>query len=116
MKLTTGSRLKTVLASLLIAYSLAGFAQPDATEPDKTHSTSKRHPIAGENRSDTSNQAKHSKPYSGYSVDGRTSASVIAAKRSHTVATEDERGLAIYSGLIVTGLIVFFVHALSKRK
>ena len=44
----------------------------------------------------------------GYSVDGRTSASVLAAKRSHEVAKEDEMGLAIYSGLFVIAIIGFF--------
>lgn len=96
MKLSIRSSLKTLLAILLITYSLTGLAQA--------------------NTADSGKPAQPSKSYSGYSVDGRTSASVITAKRSHTVATEDERGLAIYSGLIVIGLIVFFVHALSKKK
>lgn len=44
----------------------------------------------------------------GYSVDGRTSASVLAAKRSHEVAKEDEIGLSVFSGLFVIAVIGFF--------
>lgn len=59
-------------------------------------------------------QNSDSKP--GYSVDGRTSASVIAAKRSHAVSKDDETGLAIASGLIVIGVIVFFSQTLLNKK
>lgn len=44
----------------------------------------------------------------GYSVDGRTSASVLAAKRSHEVAKEDEIGLSVFSGIFVIAVIGFF--------
>lgn len=54
--------------------------------------------------------------YAGYEVDGRTSASVIAAKRSHTVSERDETGLAIYSGVFVIALILFFANQLQKPK
>lgn len=48
----------------------------------------------------------NSKP--GYSVDGRTSASVLAAKRSHQVAKKDEIGLSVFSGLFAIAVIGFF--------
>ncbi|WP_132324840.1 MULTISPECIES: hypothetical protein [Methylomonas] len=51
----------------------------------------------------------------GYEVDGRTSASVLAAKRAHSVDRQDEIGLAVYSGVFVIGLIVFFTQ-LGRRK
>jgi hypothetical protein len=54
--------------------------------------------------------------YAGYEVDGRTSASVIAAKRLHTVSERDETGLAIYSGVFVIALILFFANQLQKPK
>lgn len=54
--------------------------------------------------------------YTGYEVDGRTSASVLTAKRSHSVAREDELGLAVYSGIFVIGLIIFFARLLNQRK
>lgn len=57
---------------------------------------------------------EHSKP--GYSVDGRTSASVLAAKRSHEVAKEDEIGLSVFSGLFVIALIGFFAQKLFEKK
>lgn len=53
---------------------------------------------------------------SGYSVDGRTSASVLAAKRSHEVAKEDEIGLAVFSGLFVIAIIGFFSQKLFEKK
>lgn len=52
----------------------------------------------------------------GYSVDGRTSASVLSAKRSHSVKKEDEVGLAVFSGLIVIGAIGFFSSLWLDRK
>ncbi len=51
----------------------------------------------------------------GYEVDGRTSASVLAAQRSHSVGAKDKMGLAIYSGIFVIGLIVFFVQLLNEK-
>lgn len=52
----------------------------------------------------------------GYAVDGRTSASVLSAKRSHEVAKEDEIGLAVFSGLFVIAVIGFFSHEWFNRR
>lgn len=52
----------------------------------------------------------------GYSVDGRTSASVLAAKRSHEVAREDEVGLSVFSGLFAIAVIGFFTHQYFNKK
>lgn len=60
--------------------------------------------------------AEKSQVVTGYEADGRTSASVLVAKRSHTVAKEDETGLAIYSGLFVVGLIVFFAGFFNPKR
>ena len=66
---------------------------------------------------DTSpSQYKTANPYAGYDVDGRTSASVLAAKRSHAVSTNDENLLAVFSGILAIGMIVFLVHVLQKPK
>lgn len=94
MTLTRG--LKNLLVILLISHSLNGSAQSDTAKNGAA--------------------PKKAASYSGYTVDGRTSASVLAAKRSHSVSKEDETGLAVYSGLIAIGLIIFFVHTLSKKK
>lgn len=51
----------------------------------------------------------------GYEVDGRTSASVLAAKRSHQVSDQDKFGLGLYSGIFVIGLIIFFAEQLKNR-
>ncbi|WP_445370235.1 hypothetical protein ACH518_11885 [Methylomonas sp. HW2-6] len=52
----------------------------------------------------------------GYEVDGRTSASVLAAKRAHTQSAGDETGLAVYSGIFIIGLIMFFAQLLNAKK
>lgn len=51
----------------------------------------------------------------GYEVDGRTSASVLAAKRSHQVSDQDKFGLSLYSGILAIGVIVFFAQQLRNR-
>jgi len=51
----------------------------------------------------------------GYEVDGRSSASVLAAQRSHQVSAQDQFGLGLYSGLFVIGLIIFFAQQFNKR-
>lgn len=54
--------------------------------------------------------------YTGYTVDGRTSASVLAAQRSHSIAGKDETNFAIYSGATVICMILIFAHFLSNKK
>ncbi|MDD2759579.1 MAG: hypothetical protein PHH11_04735 [Methylomonas sp.] len=56
----------------------------------------------------------HSK--SGYAIDGSASASVLAAKRSHKVARDDEIGLSVFSGLFVIAIIGFFSSKLFEKK
>ena len=63
----------------------------------------------------TEKSSKIATSKAGYSVDGRTSASVLAAKRSHQVAKEDEIGLAVFSGLIVIAVIGFFSQKLFEK-
>lgn len=46
--------------------------------------------------------------YAAYSVDGITSASKLAAQRSHTVAGKDERNFAIFTGITVILIVYFF--------
>lgn len=58
--------------------------------------------------------SKDGKP--GYSVDGRTSASVLAAKRSHEVAKEDEIGLSVFSGLFIIAVIGFFSKSFFDKR
>jgi len=47
-------------------------------------------------------------PYAAYKADGFTSASKLAAQRSHTVAGKDERNFAIFSGITVILMVYFF--------
>jgi len=51
----------------------------------------------------------------GYAADGRTSASVLAAARSHQVADEDAVGLSVFSGLIVIGVVAFLLPKLFEK-
>ena len=51
----------------------------------------------------------------GYEIDGRTSASVLAAKRSHTVSDQDQTLLSAFSGLLVIGVVVFFIQTLNRK-
>ena len=46
--------------------------------------------------------------YAAYSVDGITSASKLAAQRSHTVAGKDERNFAIFTGITAILIVYFF--------
>jgi hypothetical protein len=46
--------------------------------------------------------------YASYSIDGITSASKLAAQRSHTVAGKDERNFAIFTGITAILMIYFF--------
>lgn len=103
------SSFKIILAILLIIYPMAITARTN----DLNSSNSAN---ASESKSSNEVTTKQARKYSGYSVDGRTSASVLAAKRSHSASKQDEMGLAMFSGLIVIGLIVFFVQTLSKKK
>lgn len=77
------------------------------------------HAIAAERQTTTSSTStthKANPSYSGYTVDGRTSASILSAKRSHEVAKEDEIGLKVFSGLFVIALIAFFAHHFYEKR
>ena len=52
----------------------------------------------------------------GYEIDGRTTASVIVAKRSHAVSDRDQIGLAVFSEVFAIGLIAFFAQIMNEKK
>ncbi len=64
--------------------------------------------------STTQNEAKpeanidYDDKYLGYKMDGVTSASKLAAQRSHTVAGKDERNFAIFTAITAIFIIYFF--------
>ena len=60
-------------------------------------------------------ESTRSPDYTGYQADGRTSASVLSAKRSHAVSDQDKIGLGLYSGIIVIGVILFFARQRSDK-
>ena len=54
--------------------------------------------------------------YAGYSMDGVTSASKLAAQRSHTVAGEDERNFAVFTGIVVISIVIFVAQIILNKK
>lgn len=54
------------------------------------------------------NTEKYS-PKTGYEIDGNSSASKLVAKRSHAVSEQDRTGLTVFLGVIVIGVILFFL-------
>lgn len=53
--------------------------------------------------------------YAGYEVDAFSSASKLAAQRSHTPAGEDERNFAVFTGIVVVLVVVFLSQILFKK-
>lgn len=51
----------------------------------------------------------------GYEVDGRTSASVLAAQRSHAVSSQDQTLLSVFSGLLVIGGVVWLAKVIGGK-
>lgn len=103
--------LKIIWVILLITHPFTGLAQSVAANPNNTPAT------PAKESSYTSGKAmQKAEVKSAYPVDGRTSASVLAAQRSHTVAGQDEARFAIFSGLAVIGLIVFFTQIMFGDK
>lgn len=56
------------------------------------------------------------KPIINNSFDGSTSASQLRARKSHSVSKDDETGLAIFFGVIIIGVIIFFLKPFSEKK
>jgi hypothetical protein len=54
--------------------------------------------------------------YAGYSMDGWTSASKLAAQHSHTVAGNDERNFAVFSGVVAILMVVFVSQIILGKK
>lgn len=54
--------------------------------------------------------------YAGYTIDGVASASKLAAQRSHTVAGEDERNFAVFTGIVVVVIVIGFTQIVFNKK
>ncbi|MBK8815766.1 MAG: hypothetical protein IPN42_09795 [Methylococcaceae bacterium] len=63
---------------------------------------------AVKNAAKTNAEIDYDDKYRAYSMDGVTSASKLAAQRSHTVAGKDERNFAIFTSITVVLIIYFF--------
>lgn len=62
------------------------------------------------------NSTQSNKQWNSYKVDGSSSASKLVAKRSHSVSKQDETGLAVFLGIIVIAVIVFFLNPFGEKK
>ncbi len=63
---------------------------------------------AASEKTETENSAEYT-PKTGYEIDANSSASMLVAKRSHSVSEQDQTGLTVFLGVIVIGVIAFFV-------
>ena len=106
----------TFFLFLFIAFSPCIAAEAQQTDAKNTPAS----PVAKiKMENDDNKPGQTVKEYSetpGYDIDGSTSASKLAAQRSHSVSKSDETGLAIFLGVIVIGLIVFFLKPFSDNK
>ena len=93
---------KTLLSVMVVILALKVITQPATANPIRTNV-----PYTQAESKAKANGTVDTK-YLGYSVDGRTSASVLAAQRSHTVAGKDERNFAIFTGIVVILIVIFF--------
>ena|GEM_PF-1882567 len=107
---------KSSTAIVLISLPLLAATQAVADPSLKSPSASEPKTLSRDKGVTPGAITRRSASYTGYQVDGRTSASVLAAKRSHTVSKQDQNGLAIFSGIFVICLIVFFTRTFAKKK
>jgi hypothetical protein len=101
--------LKKIGAILLLANPIFSLAEPPAENINNAATLSEAKTIVAEDSS------KLDKQWDAYKVDGSSSASKLVAKRSHSVSEQDETGLAIFLGIIVIGVIVFFLNPFSEK-
>jgi hypothetical protein len=93
-------RMSGLLLTVLFVFSIACHAK--ASSPEKLDT-----PVAQTQQNQINPKAEDTK-YEGYTIDGFATASKLAAQRSHTVAGKDERDFAIFTGLVVIFIIIFF--------
>jgi hypothetical protein len=113
-----GNSLKKLMVTLVITnmlFSLIGQCQA-ANIINSTATSSEAKIMVAKDSSQLNMRKQSSSPKSSYEMDGSTSASKLVAKRSHGVSKHDETGLAIFLGVIVIGVIVFFLKPFSKKK
>ncbi len=115
-QMKNGNGIKRISAILLIVSPILGLIEPLAANLKNTSTISEAQIIATED-SPRPNRQKQKQPekYS-YRADGTTSASKLVAKRSHSVSKNDETGLSIFLGVIVIGVIVFFLKPFGDKK
>lgn len=103
-------RIKTLIRTLVFVFALQGIAPMIAwAAPDQMPATEQTKDIKYKSKEQTNNK------YAGYEVDAFSSASKLAAQRSHTPAGEDERNFAVFTGIVVILIVVFLSQILFKR-
>lgn len=106
----SGNSLKKAGKALLIAIPLLILVQTQVAHAQNSSALSEAKIIVAENSTTPDKQ------WDSYKVDGNSSASKLVAKRSHSVSEQDETGLAIFLGIIVIGVIVFFLNPFGEKK
>jgi len=105
-----GNSLRNTCAILLMSGLLFHLIEPQAADVKNSSTISEAKIIVAED------STKPNKQWDSYKVDGSSSASKLVAKRSHSVSKQDETGLAIFLGIIVIGVIVFFLNPFGEKK
>ena len=70
---------------------------------------------SGINHAESREAASTTVARTGYEVDGRSSASVLAAQRSHAVSSQDQTLLSVFSGLLVIGVVVWLAKVIGGK-
>lgn len=102
-------------ANALMLVMMILFAIKITTQPVMAESGNASPPVIHTERKVQPQKVGETK-YLGYSVDGRTSPSVLAAQRSHTVAGRDERNFAVFTGIAAILIIYFLIQIVFKRR
>ncbi|MCF6203187.1 MAG: hypothetical protein L3J59_05870 [Methylococcaceae bacterium] len=104
----------TILINLFIIFL---FASPFSSAIETPTEKNKNKPTSSDKIIITSNDNKNPEKLKiNDSFDSTTSASKLRARKSHAVSKEDETGLAIFFGIIILGVIIFFLKPFREQK
>ncbi len=101
--------LKKACVILLLVSPIYSLAEPQAANVKNSSTISEAKVIVAED------STKSNKQWDANKVDGSSSASKLVAKRSHSVSKQDESGLAIFLGIIVIAVILFFLNPFGEK-
>jgi hypothetical protein len=103
--------------TLIILFITLLFASPFSSATETLTEKNTNQPTSSDKIIITYSDNKNpEKPKTNNSIDGSTSASQLRARKSHSVSKDDETGLAIFFGIIILGVIIFFLKPFSEKK